>query len=132
MKFENIRVYNFENALRGMRNPKESYHLSDSKFIHVGEPEIEDNLLTVATDWADYLIKYMDVPIDKRSFVIDDCMDMLIHEGHIRKGIYVIEKVYIGPKDMRLAQQLIKAGSEHRKFMREIMVSMDITAPLYW
>ena len=33
---------------------------------------------------------------------------------------------------MRLAQQLIKAGPEHRKFMRQIFVSVDITAPLYW
>ena len=32
MKFENIRVMNFENALRGMRNPKNSWHLSDSEF----------------------------------------------------------------------------------------------------
>jgi hypothetical protein len=32
MKFENIRVMNFENAFRGMRNPKESYHLIDSYF----------------------------------------------------------------------------------------------------
>ena len=32
MKFENIRVMNFENALRGMRNPKDSWHLSDSYF----------------------------------------------------------------------------------------------------
>jgi hypothetical protein len=32
MKFENIRVYNFEHALRGMRNPKNSWHLSDSEF----------------------------------------------------------------------------------------------------
>ena len=132
MKFENIRVYNFENAFRGMRNPKESYSLSDSKFISAGEMEDEDNLLIVAKDWADYIIKYNNMPIEKRSFIVDSCIDMLIHEGHIRKGIYVVEKVYIGPKDMKLAQQLIKAGSEHRKFMREIMVSMDITAPLFW
>ena len=32
MKFNNVRVYNFEHALRGMRNPKESYHLIDSEF----------------------------------------------------------------------------------------------------
>lgn len=38
----------------------------------------------------------------------------------------------IGENDMRLAQQLIRAGSEHRKFMRQIFVSVDITAPLYW
>ena len=33
---------------------------------------------------------------------------------------------------MELAMKLIKAGSEHRKFLRQIFVSMDITAPLYW
>ena len=38
----------------------------------------------------------------------------------------------IGKNDMKLAQTFIKAGSEHRKFMRQIFVSVDITAPLYW
>jgi len=38
----------------------------------------------------------------------------------------------IGPNDMKLAQTLTRAGSEHRKFMRQIFVSVDITAPLYW
>ena len=38
----------------------------------------------------------------------------------------------IGQNDMKLAQTLIKAGNEHRKFMRQIFVSVDITAPLYW
>ena len=38
----------------------------------------------------------------------------------------------ISENDMKLAQTLIKAGNEHRKFMRQIFVSVDITAPLYW
>ena len=38
----------------------------------------------------------------------------------------------IGPNDMKLIQSLIKGGPEHRKFMRQIFVSVDITAPLYW
>ena len=38
----------------------------------------------------------------------------------------------IGEKDMNLAQRLIRGGSEHRKFMRQIFVSVDITAPIYW
>ena len=38
----------------------------------------------------------------------------------------------IGENDLALAQKLIKAGSDHRKFMRQIFVSVDITAPLYW
>lgn len=37
-----------------------------------------------------------------------------------------------GKKDIELAQKLIKAGSEHRKFMRQIVVWVDIVAPLYW
>ena len=38
----------------------------------------------------------------------------------------------IGPNDMDLARRLIAGGTEHRKFLRQIMVSVDITAPLYW
>lgn len=45
---------------------------------------------------------------------------------------YTICKYVIGENDLKLAQSLIKAGSEHRKFMRQIFVSVDITAPLYW
>ena len=41
-------------------------------------------------------------------------------------------KYVIGPNDMKLIQSLIKGGPEHRKFMRQIFVSVDITAPLYW
>ena len=42
------------------------------------------------------------------------------------------EYVKIGPNDMDLCHRLIRAGSEHRKFLRQIFVSVDITAPLYW
>ena len=101
MKFENIRVMNFENALRGMRNPKESWNLSDSYF----GLELVDNI-SERTNGQDYQIIYRD--------------------GEIA------EFASIGPNDMKLAQNLIKAGSEHRKFMRQIFISVDITAPIYW
>ena len=39
---------------------------------------------------------------------------------------------YIGPNDLALARRLVKAGPDHRKFLRQIIVSVDITAPLYW
>ena len=42
------------------------------------------------------------------------------------------ESVNVGPNDLDLMKRLIKAGSDHRKFMRQIFVSVDITAPLYW
>lgn len=76
MKFEHTKVFNFEGAFRGLRSPKNSWHLSDSTFEN-------------------------DIPV-------------------------------IGPKDMKLAKTLIHGGSEHRKFMRQIFISVDITAPLYW
>ena len=46
---------------------------------------------------------------------------------------YDAEGNYIlGPNDLDLAKRLCKAGSDHRKFIRQILVSVDITAPLYW
>lgn len=77
MKFENTQVWGFEHAIRGMRNPKNSWAKSDSKYDE--------------------------------------------------KGKYIV-----GPADLNLMQTLIQSGSEHRKFMRQIFVSVDITAPMYW
>lgn len=89
MQFEKTDVWGFEHAIRGMRNPLESWDKSDSKY---------------------------------KSFI-----DPL--GGHM-DSFYT--KFVIGKKDLELMQKLIRAGSEHRKFMRQIMVSVDITAPLYW
>lgn len=76
MNFENTQVWGFEHAIRGMRNPKNSWARSDSSFDG-----------TAAT---------------------------------------------VGEADLKLMQTLIKSGSEHRKFLRQIFVSVDITAPMYW
>jgi hypothetical protein len=81
MKFENTEVFNLKGALRGMRNPMESWDKSDS---------------------------------------------------YCSTNSILVTPFRIGEEDMKLAQKLIKAGSEHRKFMRQIFVSVDITAPLYW
>ena len=78
MKFQNTETWGFQHALRGMRNPKNSWGRSDSYWDTFG--------------------KYY----------------------------------FIGSNDMKLAQNLIKGGPEHRKFLRQIFVSVDITAPLYW
>ena len=43
-----------------------------------------------------------------------------------------LENDILGENDLKLAQNLINAGSDHRKFMRQIFVSVDITAPRYW
>ena len=77
LKVERISVMNIDNAIRGARNPLNSWHRSDSAYD------------------------------EKGSFIL-------------------------GPNDLDLARRLAKAGSDHRKFLRQIFVSMDITAPLYW
>lgn len=91
IKFEHTEVMNFEGAIRGMRNPLNSWDKSDSGWV----------------DFEDW-----------------DC-------GHgIPDGMG--NAFVIGSKDLDLMKKLIKAGSDHRKFMRQIFVSVDITAPLYW
>ena len=52
MLFSNIKVYNFEGALRGMRNPKNSWHLSDSKFGYGTRDDIDIIADPVATEWV--------------------------------------------------------------------------------
>lgn len=81
MKFENTEVWGFEAAIRGARNPMNSWSKLDSKWIC-------DELNQVHYD--------------------------------------------IGDNDMKLATKLIKAGTEHRKFLRMIHVQVDITAPRYF
>ena len=83
IKLERTSVMNMENAIRGARNPMNSWDKSDS--------------------YTQY----------------ENARD------HI--GEFVL-----GPNDLSLARRLIKAGSDHRKFLRQIFVSVDITAPLYW
>ena len=99
MKFENTKVFNFEGALRGMRNPMNSWDRSDS-YYKLSESEND------SISWGYFISQYK------------------INRGK--------DTFTIGENDMKLAQTLIKAGSEHRKFMRQIFVSVDITAPLYW
>ena len=77
LKVERVSVVNMENAIRGARNPMNSWARMDSFYNEKGE------------------------------FVL-------------------------GENDLALASKLAVAGSDHRKFLRQIIVSMDITAPLYW
>lgn len=87
MKFDNTKVFNFEGALVGMRNPLNSWGKSDSHYLMMNQ------IMDHGAKWIPY---------------------------------------HIGNNDLELAQKLILAGNEHAKFMRQIMVSVDITAPLYW
>lgn len=77
IRLERTSVMNLENAMRGARNPLNSWGRMDS--------------------------------------------------GYDEDGCYVL-----GPNDLDLAGRLRRAGSDHRKFIRQIFVSVDITAPIYW
>ena len=94
MKFEHTSVTNMEGALRGMRNPMNSWSKSDSIF-------------GVELDYQE-------------------------HEDGSRHVTKCHEICNIGEQDLKLAQRLILAGPEHRKFMRQIFVCVDITAPIFW
>ena len=130
MKFENIRVYNFENALRGMRNPKNSWHLSDSSY---GLGSFEESLMArdqVRDKWLELMP--FELESEEGQTVFSTLSQALLNNGIINIGTNCVEWAFIGPNDMKLAQQLIMGGSEHRKFLRQIFVTVDITAPLYW
>lgn len=93
IKVENIDTWGFEHAIRGMRNPLNSWDKSDSGcFVFEKEPPKE----------------------------------------YIKKIGYTGFFSVVGKNDLELMQKLYKAGNEHRKYLRQIFVSMDIVAPLYW
>lgn len=87
IKIEEVEVVGFKHAIRGMRNPMNSWEQSDSTF----EPDI--NPWTFA---------------------------------------FCGMENNIGPNDFDLMMRLRDAGADHRKYMRMIVVYLDITAPLYW
>ena len=109
MKFESIRVYNFEGALHGMRNPMNSWTKSDSAFG----------------------IGYID-EVQNKAKSINPLLSHKDYAVNVNYRDAIEEYAIIGPNDMALAQRLILAGNEHRKFMRQIFVTVDITAPLYF
>lgn len=130
MKFTNVRVMNFDNAFRGMRNPKNSWHLSDSAF-GMGSQEYCEADVDVVEEWIDFLGIDRTNP-KRRDDAFEKIDNWLLNNGILHSDNNCIEYAFLGPKDLKLAQQLISGGSEHRKFLRQIFVSVDITAPLYW
>ncbi len=104
IKVEKISVWGFEHAIRGMRNPMNSWDKSDSEEKY----------------WCTTL-----GPNEEPHYCNDCKYDMC--NPYIGEPEYVV-----GPNDLGLMRRLYSAGPEHRKYLRQIFVSMDITAPLYW
>lgn len=108
IKFENTEVVGWEHAIRGMRNPMNSWEKSDSTFSkHVAG----------CICWTDIFgneLPPCDIPEE-------------VHQDNWTGLLY-----NIGSGDFNLMKRLRNAGTDHRKFMRMIVVYTDITAPLYW
>ena len=134
MKFQNTEVWGFEHAIRGMRNPKNSWDKSDSYFNITDD--YDEGVLDVASAWIYQNCPELNGHEDTKEFfdLEDKYCNWLLAEGILKesKDYQYRDNAFIGPNDMKLAQTLIKAGPEHRKFLRQIFVSVDITAPLYW
>lgn len=130
MKLTNLKTFNFEGAFRGLRNPMNSWDKSDSIFDLVKTEEIDDCFFEIAANWVENEGKN---PF-KEHELIDEYINWLIDVGIVDREEWsdVIQIALLGPKDLELAQKLIRAGSEHRKFLRQIFVSFDLTAPLYF
>ena len=99
IKIENIDVYGWEPAVRGMRNPKNSWVKCDSGVCATHGPA--------------------------------HCVDCVYTDCHA-DDVDISIKYILGPNDLNLMTTLCNAGADHSKFMRMIMVYLDITAPLYW
>ena len=133
MRFEETRVMNFEGALRGMRNALASWSKADSCFnIWADGMDEEWKAETIHQITEKYLENLVDGDYDEAYHKQSDYLyDMATRCAHW--GEHAAENNIIGPNDMGLALRLIHAGDpSHRKFLRQIMVSVDITAPLYW
>lgn len=131
MKITNTQTYNFEGAFRGMRNPLESWARSDSKFGMTKDPKDEIEFQV--------LISWREKELDENCTVgqwneyNEYRLSWLDNNGILRYNADedIREYAFLGPNDIDLAQRLIKGGSEHRKFLRQITVSADVTAPIY-
>lgn len=106
-------ISNIANAIRGMRNPLESWEKSDSGYC---DSTIND----------EHMMECENCPFNEDEN--DGCTTLC----HYHYDSFSAREFIIGKEDLKLARKLIKAGSDHRKFLRQIFVSVDITAPLYW
>lgn len=104
IKIENTYVDGWEAAIRGMRNPLNSWDKSDSGYCQ-GRSSFCDTCDLKPDD--DYAPCYLATEMKGKEFVV----------GH---------------NDLDLMKRLVRAGSDHAKFMRMINVTCDITAPMYW
>ena len=136
MDFKNTEVYGFDGAFRGLRNPLESWDKSDSFFGLVDLRYPQDAREEVTDIWVEQELKKRNLnyePYDREWEELWEKYDLWLWDnGVLQWDNDIAVTAALGPKDLALAQKLVLAGPEHCKFMRQIFVSVDITAPIYW
>lgn len=111
MQIEHTDIYGFRAALRGMRNPMDSWDKSDSRLLEI-KP------LGLVTRWVNVLGMDVAGPLPTTSV-------------NWPVSYRVPEYPCIGVEDLDLACRLIKRGGDHRKFLRYLIVTCDIKIPRY-
>ena len=120
LKITDFEVVGWEHAIRGMRNPMNSWEKSDSGFgcrLTKGRDQI---------DWKTH---------DEGEICFcNNCSwcPLLCEDDFDPEYSKQVREFMIGPNDLDLMKRLRNAGTDYRKFMRMITVYVDITAPLYW
>lgn len=108
LKIEKTEVVGWEAAIRGMRNPMNSWEQSDSNYRPILCKRCDNCMSYQLEQW-------------------DDC-----EQCEVEQQTNAHNGFMIGPNDHGLMEKLRAAGTDHRKFMRMLIVYLDITAPLYW
>lgn len=131
IEITNVEVFNFEGAFRGLRNPMNSWDKSDSYFGLNSLDYLGDNAAEVIENWIEQENKEYKNSEDYYE-VFDKYEQWLLSQGVCLEDNDIYNIALLGPKDLDLAQRMIKGGAEEAKFLRQIFVSMDINAPIFW
>ena len=108
IKIENVSIVGWEPAIRGARNPMNSWEKSDSLIFDYYDMEYDNDVCHTIT---------------KEEKALDDSFD---------DCSWTENGIHLGPNDLKLLTNLAKAGSDEAKFRRMIVVYLDVTAPMYW
>ena len=149
MKIENIKITGFQAALRGMRNPKDSWSRSDTISIYEYlKKEPNDLVYNKLSNGNTGIQLFKNFQVENRNNIFSDNVNEKINNYKFyfnnKSNLYLenndittyVDMDYIpiiGQNDMKLCKTLISGGTVHSKFARYITVTMDITASLdYW
>lgn len=131
IKLTDINVFNMAGAFNGLRNPMNSWDNSDS-IGDVEEWDIkQEDVEEIANRYAELLPVKNDELVQNERYKYSDLLHANCDLSWGSNGD-ITNYFLLGPNDLALAQRMIAAGTDESKFLRQIFVTIDIEAPLYW